>query len=93
MAVRPYIPDEFARKPRSGPMEAPKSFFLLYTCPVVLPGVLDTALYGNFRLFFSTIASMVSSQFYYAQSLLETFVNHFGDVYGKEFLVYNGLSP
>lgn len=63
--MRAYIPDEFARKPRSlKEVDRWKATefrqFLLYTGPVVLCGVLDPVVYHNFLLLSTAIAILVS---------------------------------
>ncbi len=68
--------------------------FLLYIGPVILPSYLDTNIYNNFMLLFSGIAILVSptlSSLYwqYSETLLQLFVTHFGQIYGKDSLVYN----
>jgi len=68
--------------------------FLLYIGPVILPSYLDTNIYKNFMLLFSSIAILVSPtlssmHWQYAERLLHTFVTHFGEIYGKEAIVYN----
>jgi len=96
--MRPYIPVEFARKPRSlRELDRWKATelrqFLLYTGPVVLSTFLDRNMYNNFMLLFSGIAILVSPRLsyhtQYARTLLRSFVLHFGEIYGKDQLVYN----
>lgn len=96
--MRAYIPDEFARKPRSlGEVDRWKATefrqFLLYTGPVVLCGILDPLAFHNFMLS-TAIAILVSPKLAtthadYANTLLQTFVTHYGDLYGKDLIVYN----
>lgn len=96
--MRSYIPVEFARKPRSlRELDRWKATefrqFLLYTGPVVLGTFLDRNMYSNFMLLFSGIAILVSPRLschtQYAHTLLRSFVSHFGEIYGKDQLVYN----
>ncbi|XP_073669952.1 uncharacterized protein [Paramisgurnus dabryanus] len=97
--LRNYIPLEFARKPRTlRDIDRWKAtelrMFLLYIGPVILPSYLDTNIYKNFMLLFSSIAILVSPtlsliHWQYAERLLHMFVTHFGEIYGKEALVYN----
>ena len=97
--LRAYIPDEFARKPRSlREVDRWKATefrqFLLYTGPVVLCGILDPVAYYNFMLLSMAIAILVSPKLVathagYANTLLQTFVTHYGDLYGKDLIVYN----
>lgn len=68
--------------------------FLLYTGSVILSSYLDTNIYNNFMLLFSAIAilfspTLSSLHLQYAEILLQMFVTHFGQVYGKDALVYN----
>ncbi|XP_013886300.1 uncharacterized protein LOC106534268 [Austrofundulus limnaeus] len=96
--MRSHVPVEFARKPRSlSELDRWKATelrqFLLYTGPVMLGSFLDSNMYRNFMLLFSGIAILVSPRLschtQYAQTLLRSFVNHFGEIYGKDQLVYN----
>ncbi|XP_041859966.1 uncharacterized protein LOC121651668 [Melanotaenia boesemani] len=98
--LRPDIPIEFARKPRSfREIDRWKATefrqFLLYTGPVILSLYLEsTTMYNNFMLLFSAISILINpdlalSYCQYAQTLLETFVKHFGEIYGNENIVYN----
>ncbi|KAK0154734.1 hypothetical protein N1851_002949 [Merluccius polli] len=88
--LRSYIPLEFARKPRTlRDLDRWKAtefrMFLLYIGPVILPSYLDKNIYQNCMLLFSSIAILGT----YADTLLRMFVTHFGQLYGKEALVYN----
>ncbi|KAK0155406.1 hypothetical protein N1851_002204 [Merluccius polli] len=90
--LRSYIPLEFARKPRIlRDLDRWKAtefrMFLLYIGPVILTSYLDKNIYQNFMLLFSSIAILLHWQ--YADTLLRMFVTHFGQLYGKEALVYN----
>ncbi|XP_059196234.1 uncharacterized protein LOC131977004 [Centropristis striata] len=97
--MRAYIPAEFARKPRSlRELDRWKATelrqFLLYTGSVALAPYLNSDLYNNFMLFYTGMCILVSPQLCslysnYANTLLTTFVSHFGELYGKDALVYN----
>ncbi|XP_049425227.1 uncharacterized protein LOC125884374 isoform X1 [Epinephelus fuscoguttatus] len=97
--LRDHIPVEFARKPRTlrelDRWNATEfRMFLLYIGPVILPSYLDTNIYNNFMLLFSGIAILVSptlSSLYcqYSETLLQMFVTHFGQICGKDSLVFN----
>lgn len=97
--MRDYIPTEFARRPRSlaerNRWKATEfRQFLLYTGPVVLKGVLQSQIYDNFMLLSTGVYIFVSSEYCLrmndlANSLLISFVQHFSQLFGPEFLVYN----
>lgn len=97
--MRAYIPVEFARKPRSlRELDHWKATelrqFLLYTGSVALAPYLDCDVYNNFMLLYTGICILVSPQLCslfnnYANTPLTTFVSHFGELYGKDALVYN----
>lgn len=99
LALRDYIPTEFARRPRSlaerNRWKATEfRQFLLYTGPVVLKGVLQSQIYDNFMLLSTGVYILVSSEYCLrmndlANSLLISFVQHFSQLFGPEFLVYN----
>lgn len=104
LALRSYIPSEFARRPR-GLDERLRwkatelRQFLLYTGPVVLRDVLTVEVYQNFMLLSVGIYILASPTYSlilndFANTLLRSFVKHFGELYGHQFLVYNihGLS-
>ena len=99
VTLRPYIPCEFARKPR-----ALKEFkrwkatefrqFLLYTGPLSLLGCLPNVLYTNVMLFAVALFIMLSPSLCYdycqfAHDLLVLFVKHFGQIYGQSMITYN----
>lgn len=97
-SMRPYVPVEFARRPRSlRELDRWKATefrqFLLYTGPVVLAGFLDRNMYHNFMLLSTAISILVSPEHLnladYAGQMLKSFVNHFGELYGKDQIVYN----
>lgn len=97
--LRSHIPVEFVRKPRTlRELDRWKAtefrMFLLYIGPVILPSCLDTNIYNNFMLLFSGIAILVSPtlsslHWQYAETLLQMFVAHFGQIYGNDAIVYN----
>lgn len=101
--LRPFIPSEFARKPRSlCEIDRWKATefrqFLLYTGPVVLEHHLHENLYKNVLLFSVSLHILLNSflvEVYsgYANELLAAFVEHFGQIYGGESLVYNVHGP
>nr|XP_047130481.1 uncharacterized protein LOC124810173 [Hydra vulgaris] len=97
--MRPYIPSEFARKPRPfHEFERWKATefrqLLLYTGMVCFDRILSPPLYNNFMLL-SVAMSILLSEFLckkyasYAHSLLLLFVEHVSEVYGKEVITYN----
>jgi len=97
--VRSYVPREFARKPRSlCELDRWKATelrqFLLYTGPVCLKGVIPDAVYDNFMLLSAGVYIVLSPEHCItlndqAQRVLVNFVQHFGELYGQEFLSYN----
>lgn len=99
LALKDYIPSEFARRPRTlaerNRWKATElRQFLLYTGPLVLKDVLKSQIYDNFMLLSVGVYILVSSEYClrmnnFANSLLVSFVEHFGCFYGQEFLVYN----
>ena len=93
------IPAEFARKPRSlSELARWKATefrqFLLYTGIVVLKNNVHESIYENFLLLSVAIRILTnekdcSSKNELAHIFLISFVQHFGQVYGRENLVYN----
>nr|CAI5858644.1 unnamed protein product [Callosobruchus analis] len=94
------IPSEINRKPRSlAELRRWKATefrtFLLYIGPVVLQGVIDTAVYEHFLLLHVAISILISAKhienigIQYAQQLLNIFVTHAKKLYGYEFVIYN----
>ena len=68
--------------------------FMLYSGPVALKDVLSDERYNNFLLLFVNIyclssPSYVVSHCQYAHELLCFFVHEFGNLYGRDMLVYN----
>ena len=99
VAFREQVPFEFSRKPRSlAYLERWKATelrqFLLYTGMISLHGVVDDVLYNNFMLLSVSMYILLSPRFCrdysdYAGELLLTFVENFGNIYGKHNLSYN----
>lgn len=97
--LRQFIPSEFARKPR--PLEDFERWkatefrqFLLYTGLIVIKKNLHKNLYQNFLLFSVSMHILLNehlSKRYcdYVHDLMIAFVQHFGQIYGEEWLVYN----
>ena len=94
-----HLPREFNRKSRTlDYIERWKAAefrqFLLYTGPVVLKKHLPPPLYKHFMLLFVSIFCLSSSLFcdayrVYAQELLVKFVQQFGELYGRDMVVFN----
>jgi hypothetical protein len=94
-----FMPTEFARKPRSvTEFERWKATeyrtFLLYTGPVCLLDSLPAEMYNNFILLCVAISllsnpSLCAEYADYTHDLLVLFVNHFGDLYGRDKITYN----
>ena len=99
VAMRPHLPSEFARKPRSlSELKHWKATefrqFLLYTGRSVLEGLLSQQQYENFLALSVACLILVSPaltrQFVeQARSLLKYFVQSTRAVYGKKWLHYN----
>lgn len=99
VGLRFYIPSDFARKPR--PLTHRLRWkatelrqFLLYTGPVVLCNVLAPPVYSHFMLLSVSVYILLSQKFCFllndfAHTCLVSFVEHFGVLYGQEFLCYN----
>lgn len=96
--LRPYVPREFARKPRT--LDEIKMFkatelrsFLLYYGPLVFRKHLKRAHYYNFLLFHASIFIFCCTELHhlldYANSLLKTFVSQAEKLFGKTFTSYN----
>ncbi|KAK0148197.1 hypothetical protein N1851_012082 [Merluccius polli] len=94
-ALRNYIPSEFARRPRALAERCRWKAtelrqFLLYTGPVVLRGVLQPQIYDNFMLLSVGVYILASPKYFMemnelANTLLVSFVEHFGQLYGESF--------
>ena len=90
---------EFARKPRAiadvSQWKATKLIqFLLYTGPLVLCGKIADELYKNFLLLSVGICILTDpyqcmTMCKFAQKLLTAFVNHYSQLFGSNFVVYN----
>ena len=99
VALKSCMPREFSRKPRTlTEVDRWKATefrqFLLYTGPVILAHALPNPMYKNFLLFSMGIHILISPSLCHAMcdlahKLLVAFVRHFGDMYGKDKLVYN----
>lgn len=99
VSLQSFVPCEFARRPRAlSEIDRWKATefrqFLLYTGPIVLPGILSTNVYNHFMLLSAAITILVSPslcQKYtdYAKSLLVSFVESAKTLYGQDFIVYN----
>lgn len=99
IAIRPYIPAEFARKPRSlqdlDRWKATKfRQFLLYTAVVVLKSIMPPTYYDHFVSLSVAIRilddhDLCKSLNAYTNSLLVWFVSNFGQLYGKKHISYN----
>lgn len=97
--LRHNISSEFARKPRGfSEIEGWKATafrqFVHYTGPVVLREFVHEVIYKHFMLLSVTLHILLNSHLVkecsdYAQKLVCTFVEHYGQLYGKENLVYN----
>ena len=98
-SMRGFIAKEFARKPRAlREIDRWKATelrqFLLYTGPVALINKLHQDVYKNFLLFHVGILILVNPYLCslycdYAHDMLVLFVHHFGELYGRDMLVYN----
>ena len=99
LSLKSSVPCEFARKPRSiSELDRWKATefrqLLLYTGPVCLQGIISDVLHKNFMLLSCGVYILLSEEHCVglrdqAQTLLTNFCQHFGDLYGKEFLSYN----
>ena len=99
LSLKSYIPSEFARKPRVVAERhrwRATEFrqFLLYSGPVVLYNLLSEPVYNNFMLLSVAISILASPSLSvkmccFAKTLLVSFVENFGQLYGDKKLVYN----
>jgi len=99
MMIKPYIPLEFARKPRTvQDIDRWKATelrqFLLYTGIVVMKSILSPICYTHFLCLSVAIRILIDPQLCvtfnnYAHSLLLYFVSNYGNIYGDEYLSYN----
>ncbi|KAJ8940896.1 hypothetical protein NQ318_004595 [Aromia moschata] len=92
VSLKPYIPLEFNRKPRSlDELQRWKATEFR----IVLKDVTDLAVYEHFLLFHCAISILISDRhiskygFEYPNKLLCAFVTHCEKLYGKQFLIYN----
>lgn len=99
VGLKTFVPFDFARKPRSL-IERMRwkatelRQFLLYTGPVVLCNVLASPVYSNFMLLSVATYILLSPEHClllndFAHSCLLSFIDHFGKLYGPEFIGYN----
>ena len=99
ISLQQCMPSEFARKPRSLiEMDRFKATelraLLLYTGPVVLKDHLHPAIFDNFMILSISIRILscpvlCKSYMSFVEDILKKFVEHFGQLYGGEHLVYN----
>lgn len=99
LRLRPYIPAEFARKPRSlceWQRWKATEFrqFLLYTGPVVLVGKISDDVYNNFIVLSVAMFVLLNKNsdallIDYAEELLVMFVKQFAELYGANMVVFN----
>ena len=99
LAVINCVPSEFARKPRAvTEVDHWKATefrqLLLYTGPVCLRDILPDAMYNNFMLLSVAMYILLSPEHCVelcdqAEHLFVNFCEHFGQLYGKQFLSYN----
>lgn len=92
------IPCDFSRKPREiqdvGRWKGTElRQFLIYTGPIVLKNILSDNCYNNFLALNIALTILLSPNYKeyvnYAQTLLEYFVESFGQIYGKHFISHN----
>ncbi|KAJ8928268.1 hypothetical protein NQ314_019219 [Rhamnusium bicolor] len=100
ISLKPFIPIEFNRKPRSL-SELPRwkatefRTFLLYVGPLILKNNIDLAVYEHFLLLHCGISLLLSFKYIsdygceHATELLNIFVKHCEHIYGLEFYAYN----
>jgi len=99
LALRPYVPLEFSRKPRVlEDIDFWKAtelrFFLLYSGQVVLKGKLKKSLYTHFMLLVSgakLLISNVTCQTHneLAETLFKNFISQYSTLYGDHLISYN----
>lgn len=96
LSFKPYIPIEFARKPR--PIEEicrwkATELRQLYTGPIVLKNILSEECYNNFMTLNIAMTILLSAnhakKVEFANRLLNYFVKNFGDIYGSHFISHN----
>jgi len=98
LIFKPYIPIEFARKPRAIEeicrwKATELRQFLLYTGPIVLKDILSEECYNNFMCLSIAMTILLSGnhtkKVEFASRLLHYFVKNFGDIYGSHFISHN----
>lgn len=99
LAIRFSIPSEFARLPRS--LDAVDKWkatefrlFLLYLGPVILKSIMSNEYYIHFLTFSIAIRILCDPKLCiqmndYAHNLLVYFVDHYKNLYGREYMSYN----
>lgn len=98
--MKAFIPCEFNRKPRylyelARWKATELRTFLLYAGPCVLKNIVDEAVYKHFVLFHIGISILASARNIssvgtnLAREMLDIFVKHSKNIYGRDFLVYN----
>lgn len=96
--LSPYMPREFCRKLRSlDDLDRYKATelrtFLLYSGPVCLKNNVHHNIYRNFLLLSAAVTLLSQNNAREnaerARQLLKAFVNHFSEMYGPKYLVYN----
>ena len=97
--IRPFLPREFARRPRSlyefrlwKATELRQ--FMIYTGSYALKGLVTPEVYELFLSFSCAMTILLSPSLaqrhaHYARELLVTFVSNFAHCFGSQFLVYN----
>lgn len=100
LSLKNHVPKEINRKPRDL-SELPRwkatefRTFLLYLGPLVLKNLLDIAVYEHFLLLHAGISILCSPKLintigtHEAKNMLNCFVFHCKEIYGKQFYVYN----
>lgn len=99
IAIKSYIPSEFARKPRSlHDVDKWKATefrqFLLYTGIVIMKSILPSVYYNHFLCLSIAMRILTDSELCvtfndYANSLLLWFVSNYKNIYGDKYLSYN----
>jgi hypothetical protein len=99
LSLQAFIVKEFARRPQPiynvGKWKATElRQFALYKCYNVLKNVLHPVLFRHFMtlhvaLRILTSQSLLKNHYNYAKSLLDHFVETFGNIYGKQFVSHN----
>ncbi|KAK7893047.1 hypothetical protein WMY93_022199 [Mugilogobius chulae] len=97
--LRSHTPRDFNRKPRGlNELDRWKATelrsFMLYWGPIVLRDSLPSELFDNFMMFsvamFIFLSPKISSEIIeFAQTLMISFVEHFGQLYGRDEIVFS----